>query len=187
MAAWTSVSVWSRAAVGVGRGVHSRRGGPIGERFRVPQRAFLARAARLVLQPFPGARGGCRSRHARQLPVLPSVGQRVGTGSPEPRRFSHGAAGSSGRFGCGCYLQALQKKSGRSITIQINLVIAQLATWDGGAQRIEHSCQIDELLKNGATYWGEPAEPKAMNIPTTLSAIPPTALCSAIRRMRRAR
>ena len=55
------------------------------------------------------------------------------------------------------------------------LVVAELAAWNGGAQRIEYGRQIDDLLEDGAAGWRQPP-PKAMNIPMMLNAIPPTAL-----------
>jgi hypothetical protein len=45
----------------------------------------------------------------------------------------------------------------------------------GGAQGIEYGRQIDDLLEDGAADWRQPAA-EAINIPTMLSAIPPTAL-----------
>ena len=46
---------------------------------------------------------------------------------------------------------------------------------NGGAQRIEYLCQIDDLLEDGSLTGGS-QPPTVINIPTMLSAIPPMAL-----------
>jgi len=50
-------------------------------------------------------------------------------------------------------------------------IVAQLATWNGGAQGVQHGSQIDHLLEDrAADRWQPP--PKAMNIATMLNAMP---------------